>query len=101
MDDRVSAQAQDHRLVIRVQGRLGLNLHHEFRQAFRPYLEAMDSCEVDLSDCTGIDSSGMALLLILREQSGLNPAQLSITHCPEDVVRVLGYANFNKLFTIN
>lgn len=97
----VLATADKGVLRIRVSGRLGLNLHSEFRRAYQPLLRGVDRCEVDMGNCTGIDSSGMALLLILRDQTSLEPEQLLIRHCNADVARVLGYANFNKLFTID
>ncbi|AFU99990.1 STAS domain-containing protein [Simiduia agarivorans] len=96
----VLATADKGVLRIRVCGKLGLNLHSEFRRAYQPLLRGVERCEVDMANCSGIDSSGMALLLILRDQTKLDAEQLIISHCNEDVDRVLGYANFNKLFTI-
>ena len=100
-ENSVSASATKGLLRIEVHGRLGLNMHGEFRRAYQPFLRGVDRCEVDMSACTGIDSSGMALLLILRDQTHLDAEQLLIKSCNPDVARVLGYANFDKLFTIN
>ncbi|WP_390592058.1 STAS domain-containing protein [Simiduia litorea] len=90
----------EHELVIRVSGRLGLNAHHDFRQAYMPHVRGLTKCEVNLQGCTGIDSSGMAILLILRDQAKLEPEQFSITHCNPEVYKVLGYANFDQIFTV-
>ena len=87
-------------LVISVARRLGLTAHHDFRQAYMPHLRGLIKCEVNLQACTGIDSSGMAILLILRDQANLEPEQFSITDCSPEIFKVLGYANFDQIFTV-
>lgn len=87
-------------LLIKVSGRLGLGVQQDFQRAYQPFLKGIDLCEIDLFSCTGIDSSGMALLLILRNHLNLESAQFLITHCSPDVYKVLGYANFQELFTV-
>lgn len=90
----------EHEIVLKVTGRLGLNAHHAFRSAYAPYLRGLKRCEVNLEECPSIDSSGMAILLILRDQAKLEPEQFSITQCCPEVFKVLGYANFDQIFTV-
>lgn len=88
-------------LVIVVHGRLGLGCHPKFHKAYSDQLDGINRCEVDLSECTGVDSSGMAMLLILRDQAQLSGEQMLISHCNAEVYRALGYANLNQLFTVS
>lgn len=87
-------------LRLTVSGRFGLEAHAAFRAAYQPYLGRVRKCEVCLRECTAIDSAGLAQLLILRDLTGLGPAQFSLVDCSNDVCRLLGYANFESLFTI-
>ncbi|UTA48458.1 STAS domain-containing protein [Simiduia sp. 21SJ11W-1] len=90
----------DATLHLAITGRFGLDVHQAFREAYRPYVGRARRCVIDLSECTGIDSAGMAQLLILRDLLGLAQAQFLLSGSNEDVTRLLGYANFDQLFTV-
>ncbi|MBB3167129.1 STAS domain-containing protein [Simiduia aestuariiviva] len=87
-------------LCISVSGRFGLDAHQAFRDAYQPFLMRARRCEIDLHDCEGIDSAGLAQLLILRDLIGLEQSQFLLKGCSADVCRLLGYANFDRLFTV-
>lgn len=86
-------------LVIDVVGRLGLDIHREFRQSY----EQSPRCEryaVNLQRCLGIDSSGLGMLLILRDFAQVEKSNMLIVNCPERLGKLLGMAKFDQLFTI-
>lgn len=88
-------------LVISVVGRFNLELHKPFRKAFEGETTRYKRYAVNMAKCTGIDSAGLGMLLILRDYTQLNRDDLRLLQCPADVRQVLSYANFNQLFTID
>ena len=87
-------------LVIDVVGYFSVNCLKAFRQAFESR-DIFPRYAVNMQQCQGIDSSGLGMLLLLRDFSKLEQEDLLITHCPTDVHNVLRYANFDQLFTIS
>ncbi len=86
-------------LVIDVIGRLGLDMHREFRQSY----ESSPPCEryaVNLQRCAGIDSSGLGMLLILRDFAAVDKSNMLVVNCPSRLGKLLGIAKFDRLFTI-
>jgi len=100
-DKKVSARltANNRGLVIDIVGRLSLDIHREFRSVY----ESSPKCEryaVNLQRCVGIDSSGLGMLLILRDFAGLNKDNMLIVNCPSRLGKLLGMAKFDQLFTV-
>ena len=86
-------------LVIDVVGFFNVSCLSAFRQTFENK-EVFGRYAVNLQQCKGIDSSGLGMLLMLRDFSRLEQENLLITHCPPEVHNVLRYAKFDELFTI-
>ncbi len=86
-------------LVIDVVGRLGLEMHRQFRHSY----ESSPRCEryaVNLQRCAGIDSSGLGMLLILKDYASVSKGNMLIVNCPSRLGKLLGLAKFDHLFTI-
>ena len=88
-------------LVIEVIGVFNLELHREFRRAYEGRGQRFQRYTVNLRQCTDLDSSALGMLMLLRDYSRLEKADLLITHCSRAVRRVLRYASFDQLFTIH
>lgn len=88
-------------LVIEVFGALNLEVHREFRRAYQDQGRRFYRYAVNLKRCSGIDSSGLGMLLLLRDYAELQKSDLLITHCSRDVRMILRYASFDRLFTIH
>ena len=88
-------------LTIAIVGRFNLELHKEFRKAFEDPSQRYERYVVNMQDCTGIDSAGLGMLLILRDYTQLNRDGLCLLDCPKGIRQVLSYANFEQLFTIS
>ena len=86
-------------LVIDVMGYFSVNCLDQFRQAFESR-EIFPRYAVNFQQCAGIDSSGLGMLLLLRDYCHLEQENLLLTHCPPEVNNVLRYAKFDQLFTI-
>lgn len=87
-------------LTIRVDGRFDFGCHQDFRDAY----ERVDGCPrsylVDLRNTTYLDSSALGMLLLLRDHAGGDAAQISLSHCNQDVRKILSISNFEQLFQI-
>lgn len=93
------ATSNNQSLVINVEGYFNVNCLDEFRRSFESG-DVFQRYAVNLQACQGIDSSGLGMLLMLREYSKLEQNNLLITHCPREVKNVLECAKFDQLFTI-
>ena len=83
-------------LEIKVVGRFDFGSQDAFR---RTYLEVNPKPKkfiVDLSETNYIDSSGLGMLLMLREYAG--DAEVKLSQPNELVQSILETANFNRLF---
>ncbi len=97
----VARQTRDgHSLVIDVVGRFGFDLHRQFRQSYEEQPKRYKRYAVNLKQCDSIDSTGLGMLLMLRDFAGLGKEGLLLVHCCEEVSQVLKYAGFDELFTI-
>ncbi len=89
-----------HSLVINVVGRLGFDIHREFRHAYEKQPKRYQRYAVNLQQCISIDSTGLGMLLMLRDFADVGKENLLLVHCTADVAQVLKYASFEQLFTI-
>ncbi|WP_179957842.1 STAS domain-containing protein [Exilibacterium tricleocarpae] len=100
---RVTARpdAAEQALIIEVSGPFNLDVHRDFRRAYESQGQRFARYTVNLKQCTAVDSTGLGMLLLLRDYSQLEKDDLLITHCSRDVRMVLRYASFDQLFTIH
>jgi HptB-dependent secretion and biofilm anti anti-sigma factor len=100
MSVAVEASPSDKKVTITIVGQFGFSDHREFREAYRN--NRIDDAQyiVDLHGTEYIDSSGLGMLLLLREHVGGEHADVSLVNCRPDVKQVLEIANFQKLFRL-
>lgn len=87
-------------LVIEVVGRLGFDQHRQFRRSYEQQPKRYSRYAVNLRRCTNVDSTGLGMLLLLRDYTGLEKENLLLVHCSPEVGHILRYASFEELFTI-
>lgn len=88
------------KLIISVDGRLDYNLRKQFRDAFTNTSNDVTQFEVDLAKTTYIDSSGLGLLLILKEHADTLGGKVNINKPNPEVKELLELSNFTQLFEI-
>ena len=86
--------------MLSIEGDFTFDLHQKFRNAYKGY-EKNQRFTVDLSKANYMDSSGLGMLVQLREFAGGDSAHVKITGANEVISQVLAVAKFNKLFTLN
>lgn len=87
-------------LTIRIDGRFDFSSHQAFRDAYEGGDKKVVDYIVDMQETTYLDSSALGMLLLLRDYAGGDSARVSITHCNDDVRRILAISNFEQLFDI-
>jgi len=93
-----SSQNDGSQLTISVTGTLGNDVHREFRDAYEK--NQSESYVVDLGHSDNIDSSGLGMLLLLRDFAGGDDANITIINCSETILEIFKVTCFFRLFTI-
>lgn len=88
-------------LVIKVDGHFGFAIHKEFRSA---YEEAADKYPprryvIDLKLTDYMDSSGLGMLLVMRERVG-EGVEISLVNSNSEIRSILDISNFHKIFNV-
>ncbi|PYF81752.1 anti-anti-sigma factor [Marinomonas alcarazii] len=86
-------------LTIRIEGRFDYSCHKTFKEAFMNTV-GVTSCDVDLSRVTYLDSSALGMLLLLRDYTGGDKANIRLIHANDAAIDILKIANFHRLFVI-
>lgn len=91
----------DRCLKITIDGRFDFSQHTAFRNAYEQANPDVSSYEVDLSEASYLDSSALGMLLLLRDHAGGPDSDIAISHCNDDVRKILTVSNFEQLFSIS
>lgn len=87
--------------VILLHGRFNHETHMEFKELVRSLKEeGAAGVMVDLGGVKEMDSSGLGLLLLLRDALGGKRAQIEIRGASGAIRRILAIANFQRFFFI-
>lgn len=92
---------KDQETVVRLRGRLTFNDHAKLRALIREMLQTKAKRQVlDLSALEFVDSAGIGMLLIAREEMFNVDKQLILRAAAGQVKRVLTVAQLNKIVAI-
>ena len=99
MDYGIDVKEQE--AVVQLTGRLTFNDHAKLRALIREMLQNKAKRQVlDLSALEFVDSAGIGMLLIAREEMANVDKQLVLRSAAGQVKRVLTVAQLNKIVTI-
>ena len=91
---------QDESLTIAITGALDLHLTDAFRHAYESQEQRFKHYRIDLRNCTRITSTGLGMLLILKDFLELPADRITLVNSSEDIQHMLDIAGFSKLFVI-
>ncbi len=92
---------KDQEAVVRLRGRLTFNDHAKLRALIREMLQNKAKRQIlDLSALEFVDSAGIGMLLIAREEMANADKHLVLRAATGQVKRVLTVAQLNKIVTI-
>lgn len=98
---QANVTVNEDRAVIRLQGRFDFNAHRGFREAIDAALASAGRViAVDFSEVEYLDSSGLGMLLMLRDLAKAAEREAVLSGCHGAVKQILDIANFGKLFNI-
>lgn len=96
-----SLSSDGRQLQIHISGQFNFTLYREFREAFQAVPDPTEaSYVINLGGTEYMDSSALGMLLLLRERAGGDHANIEITHCNPEILRIFTISNFNRLFRI-
>ncbi len=93
-----SVQNDGKTLQITISGTLGNDVHKEFRESYEN--KSPSSYIIDLGGANNIDSSGLGMLLLLRDFAGGEDADIRIINCSKTVLDIFNVTCFFQLFNI-
>ena len=88
------------KVTISVAGKFDFQLYDEFRASYADTAGNGIEYVIDLSDTDYLDSSALGMILLLREHAGGEASNIEITQASAEVRKILGVANFGKLFKL-
>ena len=93
-----TSQPDANTLKITVSGVLGNVIHKEFRTAYEN--EKLDKYILDLANTQNIDSSGLGMLLLLKDHAGGENANIEFINCSDHLLDIFHVTCFFRLFNI-
>ena len=87
---------------IAVNGRFDFSAHRDFKRAYDAPLKSgnVRELEIDMGKVEYLDSSGLGMLLMLKEIARTANKTVSLTNCKGAIRMVLDIANFGNLIPI-
>ena len=92
---------QDKCLRISIPNRFEFALRDQFRQTYEDLDEKPIKFIVDFTQTNYIDSTGLGMLLLLRDFAGGRSDKVYLTSCQGLVLKTLEMVKFNELFIID
>ena len=93
-----SSQNDGKTLKVSISGTLGNDIHKEFRNAYES--SSVSSYIIDLGHASNIDSSGLGMLLLLRDYAGGENSDITIVNCSQTILEIFNVTCFYRLFKI-
>lgn len=95
-------QFQENDLSVRLSGELVFTDYREFRSLWGRLLNAKpgQAVTIDLSDLQFIDSAGLGMLLIVRDEAARADLSLLLKNPQGQVKRIFSISRFDTLFSI-
>jgi anti-anti-sigma factor len=87
-------------VTINVTGQFNFSVYPQFREACRQAAAPQARYVIDLRGTDYMDSSALGMLLLLRERSGGDAADIRIANCNPEIRKIFEIANFDRLFQI-
>jgi len=89
--------------VLYLSGRLDFSRRQEFLDLLDRFLDdvsALAEVRVDCGQLTYLDSSGLGLLLVLRDRARKRGCAVALVECSQGVLEILNTVQFGRLFRV-
>ena len=90
-----------HGLRINISGNLDLNLREEWRRLLEETERSgVDQFEFNLTEAPSLSLTGLAMLLLFKEQKKSERGDIKLCHCNREVWQMLQWTGMDRYFTI-
>jgi len=94
--------SSDNRVItISVKGRFDIHVFEEFSTAYKSVSPPAESYVLDLAETEHLDSTGLGMLLLMRERLDRSGSSSAIVNCPPAIKRTLETVGLHKLIKIS
>ena len=96
-----SSYYDGHTLTIKVQGVFDFMAYKDFRACYEKLSVRVDDYVLDLAGVSSMDSSGLAMLLLLRDHAGGDSERVHLVRTSPFLFALLQDVNFDSLFSVS
>ena len=87
-------------LTQKIFGKLDISIFTEFNNSYQDKIDSVSKVILDFKKVEYVDSSGLGILLVLRERSGGDDADIDIINISPGVRKILETTKFQLLFNM-
>jgi len=87
-------------LTIKLSGKLDISLHKTFSDSYKDKIGSVSKVILDMADVEHVDSSGLGMMLVLRERLGGDETKIDIVNVSPGVAKIFKITNYDKLFNL-
>jgi anti-anti-sigma regulatory factor len=101
MPGQIFTAHSDTGTIIIIKGRFCADLLHQFRLTYLTHKEMKKHrFIIDMAGTEHVDSAAIGMMLMMREEIGINDRSIAIVNAPSPVLQALKIANMNSWFTL-
>ncbi len=95
----ITTQTNNNVATIHISGSFDYKMRTEFRKAYAD-IPTGTIYEIDFARVTSVDSSALGMLLVMREQTGGEQANISFINCKPEIRHLFQISQFKDLFQL-
>ena len=98
---QITIHEDSHKATMKLKGFFDINTKQIFQDSYEHILSNSEvtAIDIDFSEVNSLDSSGLGMLLLLREKAGRTGVKISLVSI-DTIRKVLEGVFFHKLFTV-
>ena len=87
-------------LTVKISGRFDISLNKTFGESYENKIQSVSKVVLDMADVQHVDSSGLGMMLVLRDRFGENKDRIDIVNADSSVAKIFELTGYGKLFNI-
>lgn len=87
-------------LIVKISGKFDISLSKTFGDSYENKIHSVSKVVLDMADVQHIDSSGLGMMLMLRERFGEDKEKIEIVNAGSNVAKIFELTGYGRLFNI-
>ncbi len=87
-------------LTVKISGRFDISLNRTFGKSYEKKIGSVSKVVLDMADVKHVDSSGLGMMLVLRDRFGENKERIDIVNVNSSLAKIFEITGYGKLFNI-